>query len=303
MSAAAFREAIVAAGFQPPAVLIPDFIHRYPGRDKHGKNLAGWCLLFKDCTGGVYGDWSSDTRVIWRASEDGPLVPARLARKAYMRHINEAAAELERLRNIEQPEAARCAASIYETALQASASHPYAIAKGIALPVSVKQAGNALLVPIFDVRTNLLVGCQKITADGKKFFTKGMRLHGSSFIFSGVPDGPVAICEGFATAASIHAATRWHVVCAFCGNNLEKIAGLIREQHPSRKIVICADNDHRSPGGQNVGIRNGWHAVKAAAGILVAPPVFDGTDWNDYSQTYGEVATRDALLSAAGVVP
>jgi putative DNA primase/helicase len=51
------------------------------------------------------------------------------------------------------------------------------------------------------------------------------------------------LCEGYATGASIHMATGEQVVVCFSSGNLPDVAAVLREKHPSKEIIVCADND------------------------------------------------------------
>lgn len=54
-----FKTAIQAHGLQPPDAIQPGKFHRFPGIDKKSGDDAGWCKLFDDGRGGVFGDFSA----------------------------------------------------------------------------------------------------------------------------------------------------------------------------------------------------------------------------------------------------
>ncbi|MGR8932424.1 MAG: toprim domain-containing protein, partial [Gammaproteobacteria bacterium] len=89
----------------------------------------------------------------------------------------------------------------------------------------------------------------------------------------------VAICEGFATAASIHQDTGWRVYMAFTANNLLAVGRIVREKLPNAAIVFCADNDTHTPG--NPGLTKAKEAANAVGGGIAVPPI--PGDFNDYS--------------------
>ena len=60
-----FQDAIRGHGLEPPKVIEPGKIHRFPGAHKNPNNLAGWCLLFENGKGGVFGDWSTGLFETW----------------------------------------------------------------------------------------------------------------------------------------------------------------------------------------------------------------------------------------------
>ena len=55
------------------------------------------------------------------------------------------------------------------------------------------------------------------------------------------------ICEGYATGASIHEASKETVIVAFDSGNLLPVATSFREKFPSKIIIIAADDDSKPP--------------------------------------------------------
>lgn len=82
-----FRNAIQATGLEPPNMIEPGKMHRFPGVGKGPSNQAGWCLMFDDGLGGCFGDWSSDLFRTWRAKRDKPFSQAE--RAAFARRAEE----------------------------------------------------------------------------------------------------------------------------------------------------------------------------------------------------------------------
>lgn len=80
-----FRNAIRAAGLEPPDVIDPGAMHRFPGNGKRPSNRAGWCFLFYDKQGGVFGDWSTGLSETWQAKRDKPYSKAEQA--AFARRV------------------------------------------------------------------------------------------------------------------------------------------------------------------------------------------------------------------------
>ncbi|MBK8121815.1 MAG: toprim domain-containing protein [Sulfuritalea sp.] len=72
---------------------------------------------------------------------------------------------------------------------------------------------------------------QFIGASGTKRFLKGGRAAGLYFLI-GVVGKVVCIAEGYATGASIHAATGYAVAVAFNAGNLGPVTGAIRASYP-----------------------------------------------------------------------
>ena len=53
-----FIEAMREMDMKPPQAIAPGRMYRFPGIGKAGGNTAGWCRLFSDSIGGVFGDWA-----------------------------------------------------------------------------------------------------------------------------------------------------------------------------------------------------------------------------------------------------
>jgi putative DNA primase/helicase len=121
-----------------------------------------------------------------------------------------------------------------------------------------------LLVPMRDAE-GVLWSAQFIGPDGQKRFLKSGRKLGLYFSLGGPVQGHMAIAEGLATAASIHAATGWPTACAFDAGNLEPVAVALRAKYPSTDIVVAADGDA-------VGIAKATAAAHRIDGRVALPP-------------------------------
>ena len=60
-----FHNAIRAMHLEPPEVIEPGRMYRFPGVGKSNGNTAGWCRLFDDGQDGCFGDWSSGFSENW----------------------------------------------------------------------------------------------------------------------------------------------------------------------------------------------------------------------------------------------
>src|SRR5947208_9082030 len=113
-AATQFRDAISAAGLSPPDNIEPARFHRFPGDGKRNGNTAGWCKLFDDGRGGIFGDFSTGLVETWQAERPQSLTPAE--REAFQRKVKEGKAQAEVKRKAEQAQAARIALERWEAA-------------------------------------------------------------------------------------------------------------------------------------------------------------------------------------------
>lgn len=211
------------------------------------------------------------------AAEYARPSPAELAARAIVRNVERQQAELERQR--QHTEVAAKAARIWSTAAPANPNHPYLQAKQIHR-LHLRQMNDALVVPV--ASAGGLVNLQFIQPDGSKRFLKGGQVAGACAAI-GRPADVIYICEGYATGATIHQLTGDAVLCALSASNLMAIARSARAQLPSSHIVICADNDHQTPGNPGAtAARNAAAAIGAELMIPEFPDGHHGSDWNDY---------------------
>jgi len=91
------------------------------------------------------------------------------------------------------------------------------------------------------------------------------------------------IVEGFADAASIHEATGASVYISYSGTNIPHTCEIVREQNPTAKIVIVADNDK-----SGLSKKYSDEAAAKYGATVVMPPEL-GDDANDYAQKGGDL--------------
>lgn len=292
-----FLAAMRAAGLEPPDVIELDKFMRFPGVGKEKGNTAGWCRLFPDGTGGVFGDWSSGFSETWQAERDKPFSPEE--REAFKRRVAEAHAKAEAEHKVQQGDAARQASEYWNAAAEAPEDHPYLVRKGIK-PHGAHVYNGALLIPLFD--NGKLQSLQFIRENGEKRFLKDGRISGCYFEI-GDPESAQALCivEGFATGATINEATGYPVVVAFNASNLHAVAQLMRERFPRLKLIVCADNDAGTEG--NPGMTKGKEAAQAVGGLLAIPDFGDDrteamTDFNDMAAKSGLQAVKEVIEKA-----
>jgi putative DNA primase/helicase len=293
-----FRDAMRAAGLEPPDVIEPGKLHRFPGAGKRNGNTAGWCKLFDDGLGGCFGDWSSGFSENWQAKRDKPF--STVEREAFKRHVADAQTQLDAERKARQAEAAAKAVAIWNAAQPATGDHAYLVRKNIQ-PHGTRLHNGALLIPMRE--GGELHSLQFIGPDGDKRFLTGGRVAGCYFSI-GSTQGAAALCiaEGFATGATIHQATGYPVAVAFNAGNLKAVAQAMRARFPALPLIVCADDDANTEG--NPGLTKANEAARAV-GRLLAVPDFGplrppgATDFNDMAAARGMDAVRDAINNAA----
>jgi len=105
-----FRDATRAAGLEPPDVIEPGKLHRFPGTGKRNGNTAGSANSIDDGLGGCFGDWSSGFSENWQAKREKPFPQAE--RAAFIHRVEEAGKHAEAERQQQYSAAAEKAASI-----------------------------------------------------------------------------------------------------------------------------------------------------------------------------------------------
>lgn len=173
------------------------------------------------------------------------------------------------------------------------------------------HADNVLLIPI-KTRGGALTSLQGIFDkipkgynSDKSYFRDGKK-SGSFHLIGSTASGTVALCEGYATGATIHAATGWAVAVCFDRSNLLTIAEALKPTMTGVEFVVCADNDAWTDG--NPGVVDATKAAKAIRARLCVPHFQNTdtqpTDWNDLQALEGLDAVRDQLLpDPAALVP
>lgn len=294
-----FHDAIRAAGLNPPDVIEPGRFYRFNGDGKRNGNTAGWCKLFADGEGGIFGDWSTGLSEHWQAKRDKPM--SAVERNAWRKKIEEARREADAEQARTHAEAADKAKSIYDAASKDAAGHPYAVKKRISLGPLVRRGAwpqrgwdDALIVPLFNADRKI-VSLEAINADGDKDFLKGGAKKGAFHPLGKISeDKVICIGEGLATIA----VACGPAVAAMDAGNLLAAAESVRQINPTAEIVFLADNDVRD-GGLNPGIEAATAAARAIGG-RVAIPELDGRkcDFWDVWNERGAEAVASAIANA-----
>ena len=265
-------------------------VHRYDVEGDKPKSRNGFYCIYPDgLPAGYFGSWKVGESVRWIFDTRGlePNKRKMLLNIEKTTEYKKLQAEREKELKNSQAKAADKARVIFEQSSSANPEHPYLVRKQIA-PYGIRQLGNDLLIPLRD-ENGKFRSMQRINANPEipKLFEAGTSTKGAFFSIGGdIKEGVILICEGYATAATLHELTGFMVIAAFSCYNLGAVAPKIKKMHPSRKIFIASDNDHNTKG--NPGLSCAQEAVKQfQLDGLIYPQDIKGTDWNDFYIEHG----------------
>jgi putative DNA primase/helicase len=306
----AFRIAVLEALGHAPDAIDPGQMQRFATSDRRGDD-AGWCKLFADLRGGVFGchrqgisdswcavDRSSMTRAD-RAQLAQQVMQAAADRQAEQRlRWADAAARIARLKSELQPLAPGDPVTLYLKRRGFAGVWPLPDCLRLHRALPYWQDGErigvfpAMVAPLVapDGRTVALHRTY-LQADGRKADVPSVKkLTASSGSLAGacIPlfkplSGVIGIAEGIETALAAWCASGVPTVAAYCASNLAAW------QWPGsvRRIVIFADHD---PAGAEAADKLRQRVRSAGLDASVMSPTTDGHDWADVW------AARDAVL-------
>jgi putative DNA primase/helicase len=298
-----FRAAMQSTGLIPPEAIEADGkLRRFASNGKRSDD-SGWYLLHGDgIPAGAFGDWRSGVSETWRADMGRKLSQgeetahrARVEAMQLQREADEVRAHAE---------VAKRADAILAAATDATTAQPYLVRKGVMAFPGVKvgawpQRGkvDCLLIPMRDASERLwnvqaIFSERDPELDRDKDFLAGGKKSNCYFAIRGEPAGVLAVCEGYATGASISVATGYPVAVAFDAGNLLAVARSLRAKFPDSRIIILGDNDE-----SGTGQRAAEDAARAVGG-MVAIPSEAGKDWNDVHREQGADAVRRGIEAA-----
>jgi putative DNA primase/helicase len=294
----AFVAEMAAKGCAPvDTEIIPDGKrHRYRAEGDRAGRENGWYVLhLDDHPAGMFGTWRDPDR--WHSWVSNPT--RKLSgpeRKALEEQIARKRREQEEEQRQLNTEAAARAQRLWNEATPAT-EHRYLTRKSISANGTRIHETEGLLIPMRSGDGTLL-NLQRVMKPGEaeeKLFLYGGRVQGCYYALSkSAPEaaGPILICEGFATGASLHAATDLPVIVAFNTGNLAHVADVIRTKFPQALLILCADNDQWTLRPvENPGVHYALAAAKRVR-ASVAIPQFKWTesrptDFNDLAQAEG----------------
>ncbi|RRJ34366.1 AAA family ATPase [Pandoraea apista] len=295
-----FAAALAEHALCPPEIVGDGKLHRFDGPDEKRGKRSAWYVLHSDALpAGSFGDWRTGLSETWCAKSERSLSPEeRQAHRATIQAAKEAEAKA---RAEVAAQAQAVCQRLWDRAGTVHADQAYLKRKGIK-PTAAKQMRDALLIPLRDASGELR-NLQFIQPDGTKRFKSGAPVTGNYCSIGGKPSTttPLLICEGWATACSLHEATGYPVAAAMNAGNLFAVATSLRAKLLGVPFVICADDDHRTEG--NPGLTKATEAAKAI-GASVAVPHFAGerpegaTDFNDLACLDGTAAVLQCIKLA-----
>ena len=203
-------------------------------------------------------------------------------------------------------EAAIRAVRILAAAGPAPVDHPYVVRKQVA-PLGLRcDARGHLIVPLQD-SDGRVHSLETIARDGAKRFLAGGAKRGHFCVIGmdpgpmPAPSGPILICEGWATGASLHIATGHTVIAAMDAGNLMPVAEALRARFPAADLVLVADNDEKPDRDGNPGVEAARKAALAIDGRLAVPE--SPGDANDLFCAEGPAAVAALVANAARIPP
>jgi uncharacterized protein (DUF927 family) len=155
-----------------------------------------------------------------------------------------------------------------------------------------------ILIPLYRAKDELR-GYQTIHPNGEKRYARGMERSGTYYPIAGTLE-TVYVCEGYATGATIREATGALTVCSMDSTQLPAVAAYVRSLLPSARLVIAADDDHRTTG--NPGLKAARVAAERTGASIRAPQFPQtreerDTDYNDLARLTSIEEVRRQLLA------
>ncbi len=297
----AFRMEILAKLGYAPEAIVPGRFIRFSTSQSRSDN-AGWCKLFDDMCGGVFGCYRSGLSETWSVVDRAAMTRAQ--RIDLARQVMAATVEREALQRQKWAENARRNSQLWGECVPLAIHDPchrYLTQRGLgqelrfppclrlhqALPYwdAGEKLGPfpAMVASIVDPSGRLVALHRTyLTADGRKAnVPTPKKVTGASGLMAGasIPlheptGGVIGIAEGIETALATHFASGIHTVAAYCAGNM---ASYVWPQSVKR-IVVFADADRAGvDAAQKLKIR----AMQSGLSAVVLSPTTPGTDWCD----------------------
>lgn len=310
------RNQLMAAGFQVDGFL--DTSGKVKRVKIDGMRQKGWYALHEFALregrgialGGSFGWWKGAEKFVERIRIELPDgdKPSREDNEAIKKRMAESRRLAEEQQARTQLDAAARAARVWREYKPGHGHSEYLNRKGVK-DWGVKWSPDGRGTFAIPIRDNIgkLWGLQIIRDSNKQpaklekeYFPKGCAIKGHYHVI-GTILGTVLIAEGYATAATLHEATRLPVVVAFHAGNLQPVAEAIRKAHKQAHIIVCADDDYLTDG--NPGCKAAKDAALAVEGDW-CKPIFATdragkkiTDFNDLAHLEGPLAVQNVIAA------
>lgn len=292
------RSALRTAGLDYAGPIHADGkLHRLKAGEDREPN--SWYVLHADPPmAAAFGCWKRGIKETW-CERDVRFMPPREQQR--VREQWQRADEQRKQDEAERHAEARAKADeIHAQSAPASPAHAYLVAKGVKPHGDMREHDGRLALPLRDA-SGTLHSLQFIGHAGDKRFLSGGKVAGTFYTIPGPDTGPLVICEGYATGASINEATGHAVVCAMHCGNLLAVAQALRAKWPRREFIVATDNDQFTEG--NPGLSNATEAANTIAAKLASPQFTDlttkPTDFNDLQQLQGIAQVKTQIEAAS----
>lgn len=289
------QTAIAERGLTPPSKIVADGKFQRFSSNGNPRDKSGWYIAHSHPVPyAAYGCWRSGLKVSWSSIDDEQL--SGEDREALQKQLREANAIHQQMLAARQAEAQKQALTRWNNASTIGPeSHPYLLQKEVQA-YGLKIEDESLLIPITD-SAGVMQSLQIIGPKGEKRFLSGGKVK-AGFHKIGALTSPVIVCEGYATAATLHEATGLCCVAAFSASNLAAVAACIRSVNADLQILIAADDDWKTE--KNPGLVAATQAAKSVNATLAFPtfpsPRSDkDTDFNDLKRKCGIAAVKQAI--------
>ena len=233
-------------------------------RVEGSKERKGWYLLhdWRASNGNAYivgsfGIWQGTNNNATKIELSNDVVMTDADTSAMRARLAEDRKRATAQREHEASRAASRAASVWAKADKSppqGQQNDYLQRKGVQSYGLRYTPSGCLVIPMMDARGDTK-GIQFILPSGhprvkkthrdKEYWPEGLKKQGRWFqIGSAYAGGIMLIAEGYATAATLHAATGLPVAVAFDAGNLMPVAQAIKKTRRVERILICADDDY-----------------------------------------------------------
>lgn len=265
---------------------------RHRMMDSRRGDLSGWVIVSyigSDKICATYGDWKTEAQSNWFSDSESFTEKDR---SDFRDRIDKLHAEQEIAAQKQEKEAVLFLGNCNPEALD----HPYVTLKRIT-PYLAKRSGRELIIPMADMQSREIKSYQRIWIDEQAIVQKRFkgRAGGRACILLGAANQYPIICEGYATACTIHEATGATVYAAMSTSNIPRVAEILHAN--GETAILCPDIfDHRG-----AGVKAAVLAQTGKGWPIFKPPI--GDDESDGCGDYNDIGvdrTREYLSEKIG---